>query len=969
MPLTGSPFVGRERELSAIEELLARAAGRESVVLDMVGPPGIGKTRLLREAIDRGRGQGFEVYTADGSELERELPFGLLAEMLARALTRMGEARDQPLAPEHRDQLSRVFAACAAAGRQATEPGIDERHAIGRSVIRLVTALAGRAPVMLVVDDVHWGDGASIGMLAHLVDRIADVPLVCAFSARRGRQPASLQAAIDRAERDRRVVRIDLQPLGAEHVRALFPELTEPVRLELLRESGGNPFYLEQLAKTLRRDARAPASEPAGGRDGAAVPASVARALAVELAELTPEARHVAHALAVAGDKADPALVAAIVPAELAFVSSALDELAAADLVTPAADVPGFSFRHPIVRRAIYESAPPAWRIEAHGRAAAVLAARGASAARRAHHEEYAAQPGDRDAIALLSQAAGESITVAPATAVRYYRAALRLMPRDEARGENGLALRLPLALALTRAGDVANSREALRDVLLALPEADESRRMAIVTAMAAIDHLLGRYDDARELIERELGMLDAGRATARARLFQALATNDYFNGLWSSMADAAGEAEAHARDGGRMVAVAETAATRSVALGALGDLAGSRAALSDAREAIERVADMRLVAHLTAPFWVGLAGLHLEDYEPARRVLERGIELSRQSGQEASTVQLCVGLAAVCSLTGQLADARRAANLAVDVGRLAGVPNLLGWAEVARCWAALQEGRFEEALEAGVYVERTVAEVSVPAFSGGVCALAEARVLAGDARVARDGLLHSAGGADLPNLIPLLHTWAYATLTQAELALGAPDQAAAWAEYAERSAARLGLGRDLAFARLSQARVAFARGDLDAALEAALASADAAQGSACVPQVVQARILAGVVAGRRGDGSQATDLLDAAHRDAQACGALASRNAATTALRELGRRPGREHAGTAGSHLLSLLSQRERDIAELLADRLRNREIAERLHLSEKTVERHVSRILAKLGVASRVDVARAVDRDRASR
>ena len=779
MPLTGSTFVGRERELSAIEQLLDRATARDSVVLDLVGEPGIGKTRLLREAMDRARVHGFEVHAGHGSELEHELPFGLLAETFDRALTNLGRDSDRPLAAEHRDQLSRVFAACAAVPSRPAEPGSDERHTIGRSVTRLVAALAERAPLMLVIDDVHWGDAASIGMLAHLVDRIADIPLVTAFAARRSRQPEALVSAIDRAERDGRVMRIDLAPLTADNVRALLPDLAEPVRAELLRESGGNPFYLEQLAKTWRRDGRGRAQTAGEAGDGTTVPASVARALAVQLARLRGDARTVAHALAVVGDNADPALLADVAPAAADVVSRALDELAAADILTAASDAPTFSFRHPIVRRAIYESAMPGWRIDAHRRAAATLERRGASIARRAHHEEFAAQPGDQAAIALLGEAAAKCLIVAPASAVRYYRAALRLMPDDEAGGEPGLAVRLPLALALTTAGAVGESRDALRDVLIALPEADEPRRTAIVTAMAAIDHLLGRYENARELVERELALLAVSRAGPRARLHQALATNAYFSGSWAPMAEAATAAVDQARESGSATTLAEAAASQSVAFGALGDVDRSRAAFTDARAAIDNVPDGRLLARLSALFWVGLAGLHLEEYEPARRVFNRGLKLSRQTGQESAAVQICVGLAAVETLTGRLREARRAATLAVDVARLNGVPNLLGWAEVARCWAAVQEGRLEEALEAGAYVERTVVELSVPAFSGGVCALAEARVLAGDAREGREGLLQSAGGDDLPNLLPPLRTWAYSTLARAELDLDAGDRAA----------------------------------------------------------------------------------------------------------------------------------------------------------------------------------------------
>jgi DNA-binding NarL/FixJ family response regulator len=261
------------------------------------------------------------------------------------------------------------------------------------------------------------------------------------------------------------------------------------------------------------------------------------------------------------------------------------------------------------------------------------------------------------------------------------------------------------------------------------------------------------------------------------------------------------------------------------------------------------------------------------------------------------------------------------------------------------------------------------VGDLDTPAFSGGLCALAEARVLVGDADEARDALLTTAGGDDLPRFNPLLRTWAYEVLTLAELGLGEVRRAESWAERAGATAGVMSLGRDRASARLAAARVALAHGDRQLALDRALASAEAAQDCDAAPQAIRARIVAGTAAAALGDERRAAELLDAAHREARGCGALGDRAEAERALRAIGRRPRRRSDATAGSHLLAALTERERDVAELLADRLRNREIATRLHLSEKTVERHVSRILSKLGLESRVDVARAVDRERASR
>jgi DNA-binding CsgD family transcriptional regulator len=327
------------------------------------------------------------------------------------------------------------------------------------------------------------------------------------------------------------------------------------------------------------------------------------------------------------------------------------------------------------------------------------------------------------------------------------------------------------------------------------------------------------------------------------------------------------------------------------------------------------------------------------------------------------------VALASACALTGRLVEGRRAASFAVDVARLIGIPNLLGWAEIARCWITLREGRLDEALEAGAHVERVVAELGTPALSGGLCALAEARVLVGDSWEGRVTLLDGGGGEGLGDLNPLLRTWAYEVLTLAELAEGDVAAAAGWADRAEATSHILGLGRDRASALLARARVDLARDEAQRASEAASASAAAARGCGALPQAIRADIVAARALSHAGATDRAAELLTAAHRAARACGALGDRNDADRELRAIGRRPGGRSSATAGSHLLAALTQRERDVAELVADRLRNREIADRLHVSEKTVERHVTGILRKLGLDSRVDVARAVDSERASR
>ena len=158
--------------------------------------------------------------------------------------------------------------------------------------------------------------------------------------------------------------------------------------------------------------------QPAGSGlalGGAEVPGAVASALSEELALLAEPARRLLDGAAVAGDPFEPDLAAAAAGVDDAAAAEALDELLAADLVRRTEVPRRFRFRHPLVRRAVYESGGGGWRLAAHARAATALAERGATPAERAHHVERAAHAGDADAVALLARAAEQTILSAPA--------------------------------------------------------------------------------------------------------------------------------------------------------------------------------------------------------------------------------------------------------------------------------------------------------------------------------------------------------------------------------------------------------------------------------------------------------------------------------------------------------------------------------------------------------------------------
>jgi predicted ATPase len=200
-----------------------------------------------------------------------------------------------------------------------------------RAVRRLLDRVAAARPLVLALDDVHWADAASLDLLCHLVHRGFEQPVLLLVASRPAQSPARFLAAIEEAERHdvgRQMELLPLSPGDADEL--LGGELDTPLRAALYRESGGNPFYLEQLAAAAQRGVAVGSRH---GGAGAGVPAAVSAAIGGEIGSLSPPARSLLRAAAVLGDPFDPDLAADTVPVEEAVALEALDELVAHDLI------------------------------------------------------------------------------------------------------------------------------------------------------------------------------------------------------------------------------------------------------------------------------------------------------------------------------------------------------------------------------------------------------------------------------------------------------------------------------------------------------------------------------------------------------------------------------------------------------------------------------------------------------------
>ena len=397
------------------------------------------------------------------------------------------------------------------------------------------------------------------------------------------------------------------------------------------------------------------------------------------------------------------------------------------------------------------------------------------------------------------------------------------------------------------------------------------------------------------------------------------------------------------------------------------GDTEAAHAAREHASALIDALPDDQLMMRLDAPYYFGFAAYFCERYDESIRHLRRGINLSRAIGQSQFVVPMMVGLAHALETRGRLAEAAETADAAVEAARLAGNRQLVGFALVADAWTAAALGDSERARAAGdeavalldglddsILTRATHAHLGVMWSDLGEVD----RCLAA---------FRAVGMPEFPSIEPGRRAWLYAALARAELARGDRTAATGWADRSEETAKPLGLPLAEAWALHARAAIALDAGDAKTAAELALDAAARADSVDAPLPAARCRTLAGVAlaaAGRRDEGVQE---LTRAETELSQLGAARYRDEAARELRRLGERvTARQRRG--GGEGLDALSGREREIAELVAEGRTNREIGEQVFLSEKTIEGHLTRIFAKLGVTSRVEVAEVVGRARAA-
>jgi DNA-binding CsgD family transcriptional regulator len=935
------PLIGRDVPLAVADAAIAGAARGTGGLVLISGDAGIGKSRLVQEIGRRA---------------------------VARGMTRAyGYAVDDPGAPPlwpwRRALRDLPDVVAALDDDTATDTGA--RFSMFVTLTDRLLAAAGTGGIVVVLEDMHWADRLSVLLLTHLCSELPDsrVGVVVTY---RPSHHGPLRDGLDRLIRGRTVTHLTLEGLTSTDIQSWlreFPGLNSDRGLaENLRErTAGNPLLIRLLAEALVSDPAAAAARPVERL--LAERADLRRLVAARADTLSPPAREILRAASVLGERVDPRQLALVVDLAAADLDPLLEEATVAGILRPLLDVPGgHAFTHALVRDAVYAELDPAARARWHRRSALALESiEGATAAGRiaVHWQQAAGADAVQHCWRWASQAAAQAgRALAFDEAARF--AALAAKRADLAGASD--AVRAELILQLARAQfDNTDIRAAVDSCVEAAELAGRADRPDLLAAAGLVIHGIGAPEVnrvVRRLCQRALGHSGVIDPVIRARLLAQLAVAEAEDGAGPRAADLAAESLAAAESTGDPDAILEAIAARHLSIAIpssvaerlelgrraveLGDAAEQPIAavwghlwrvdaalqLGNLAEVDRELAEIDRIARTRRS---GLARWHhhrllatrsalLGDFTQARHHNEAARTLAERMGH-VSLIGMYYAFCFELALT--RGDPAELPDDGLDVfGSAPGIPLV----QVSRCSWLLRAGRRDEAraafeefrelpgnLPVGVRWAPTIGMIGLVAVE-----LQDAAVAAKVYELLAPTAVYYGGDGS-----GAVFCHGSNARVVADLALAAGRRDDAVRHYADAVAmnARLGARPFTALSRLGWAQ--------------ALTTADAATEAGSSPDhhdVRSARELAEQAAGE--------------FRRLDMPGPLAAAAALLTRLEALARNN-------------NPLTVRESEIASLVAGALSNKDIAERLFLSERTVETHVRHILGKLGFTSRTEIA----------
>jgi DNA-binding CsgD family transcriptional regulator len=972
-------LVGRDAELARLRGLLHDAAHGRAVTGLVSGDAGIGKSRLVDEAMQIARRDGFTVLCGQCAEIGDSVPYLPLADAFRTAPPHVEKAI------KARPVLSRLLPDGGGRAQEADWAGLARQQMFG-AVLSLLSELAVASPVLLVIEDLHWADATTrhlVTFLARMLHR-ERVAIIGTYRADDLHRRHPLRGVIAELLRLPMVALVELGPLSAAALAEILsarPSAPLPLSAaalnSLVERAEGNAYYAEELLT---------ASSCTEGT----LPTGLAALLLSRVERVSDAAQQVLRAAAVAGGGAADDLVRAASGLPADAYEEAVREAAGHQLLAP--DGPdGYRFRHALLREAVYADLMPGERTRLHARLASLLAGVPGAAAELAHHSMASHDiPG---AFAASVRAGNEAQRLgAPAEAHRHYDLALELWVRVEAaeriagmtRGKLGLRS----ALAAAASGDVPRAVHLLRRIRDWVPGAAGSAKSAELRVR--VGERLAYHLLQSENKQWYAESLDVAEATVRETLdepptwYRARAMATYAIALMAARRyDDARDWASRAREAARAAGSASVEADALATTGQLALRVGSSAeAIGLFSAAVEQAAAAGAVGvQLRAVYQLATERLARGELAEAASVAHRGVEWAEAEGLglapfglDLQHLHFQAHFADGCwDHAQELAD-----GFPVRVTRQseALLSAMALFVDVARGNPAVGERR--------TWLEPFWDDVFVAYIARGI--LAEHALWQGDCQhalaEAEAAIDADAWPAHSPSVIRVTATALAARADRAAHLRAVGDTAGAVAEAAA-GAALLAVAREGAsYPDRPQAvlgpegRGWLARCEAEYARLAGTNSPDRWE-----------RVLAEFGPGyvyetARTQWRLAEALVEAGRRDEAAVVWRAARDTASrlraaplgAALDDLARRarldPGIENRGghgdgSAGSSPLAALTDREHEVLSLLARGMSNREIGTELFITAKTASVHVSNILGKLGAASRTEAAAIAHRE----
>jgi DNA-binding CsgD family transcriptional regulator len=896
-------LLGRESECEAIDRLLDGTSESRSGTLVVRGEAGIGKTALLQHAVSRA--EGMRVLTSAGIEAEAELPFAGLHQLLWPII-------------DLADELPEVQSHALRGAFGLSADRVEDRFLVSVAVLGLLTAAADAQPLLCVIDDAHWLDGASADALVFVTRRLHADPIAVLIGAREG-DARHFEAP--------GLPELSLAGLrGAQAAALLDSDLPAVVREELVGVTGGNPLALLELPAALTEDelaGRAPL------RLDLPLNERIEHAFLARVAPLADDARRML-LLAAADDSSEVGTLLRAAEG-VGIGPDALDAVERAGLLS--ADGPRVRFRHPLLRSAVYRAAGFAERRAAHQALAASLD-QDADADRRAWHRAAAATAPDDGAAEALARTADHAASRGGHTAAARaleraaeldsdpQRRALRLVA---AAGSSALAGRVGHAVAL-----LDRAEPDLRDPI--------ARGMAMrVRGMASM--AIGRPADAYAMLaDAARTVLPADRPAGLGLLMRACmaaAVSGDPGAIHGMLAELDTEPRTDAE---RFPSLLMNGISRLIA----GDAAAGVASIE---EALALADDIEVVEQVQQ---AGGGAIFLGDWVRARRYFDRATVLARDHGAIALLSET-LGLRALIALwERRLADAAADADEAVRLADDIGAGNARALPVTVLAWLAGLRGDDEECRRHADEVLALSLERGLALPAGlATWALAQLDLASGrwdEALLRLTAIEEVRPGFGHP-FLPVLSSW---DRLEAAVHAGHPDVAertlarfAPWAEVA---------GATWAVPVLADCRALLARPDAaDAHFEAAIEAVDRAG------PLDRARIHLhyGEYLRRERRRIDARVHLRAAFDGFEWLGAAPWAERALRELRATGEKARKRHLSP-----LAELTPQELQVARLVAEGATNKAVASQLFVSPKTVEYHLRKVFAKLGISSRMEL-----------